>query len=130
MKDGIARKIRVYIASPLTKGEPTLNIRFQAMILNELQLEGRVFPLAPLSVAHFNEMYPQPESFWLEYTLEMMEMCDCVLRLPATCDARPEYHQWESNGCAGEVLRAKELDKPVFFSKAELYDWVHRCEHP
>lgn len=126
----ITRKVRVYIASPFNRGSQLLNIRFQAQIFNEMTNDGIAFPVLPLAMAHFHMIYPRPEQDWLKYNLGLMEMCDCVLRLPATCDMMPEYVQVESSGADGEVARALELNMPVFYSKGDLYDFCHAQSCP
>lgn len=103
--------IKVYIASPYTKGDVAVNVRTQLETANKLMNWGFA-PFAPL-YSHFQHMaFPRPYEDWIKIDLEWVKVCDAVLRLPG-----------ESNGADGEVFFAQQNNIPVFYSIWEL------CKH-
>jgi hypothetical protein len=116
-------KPTVYIASPYTKGDVAMNTHFQCRIFDRLLSDGKVLPVAPLW-SHFQHMiFPRPYGDWIRYDQEMLRLYDCCLRLPATVPAQ-EYEQWDSTGADAEVEAFEQLGRPVFYSIADLYEWV------
>jgi hypothetical protein len=100
--------IKVYIASPYTKGDVAVNVKLQLDTFDELMTLGFA-PHAPL-YSHFQHMaHPRPYEDWLKNDLEWLPTCDCILRLPG-----------ESSGADREIARAKELGLLVFYSIKEL----------
>lgn len=100
--------IRVYIASPYTKGDVAVNVRTQLEMANKLMDFGFA-PFAPL-YSHFQHMaFPRPYEDWIKIDLEWVKVCDAVLRLPG-----------ESKGADGEVEFAEQLEIPIFYSLEEL----------
>jgi hypothetical protein len=111
----------VYIASPYTKGDQAINVRFQMTTYIELQKTGLILPYAPL-LTHFVHMQePQPYEFWLEHCLQVIPRMDAVIRLDAVHE---HYRQSESSGADREVLCAEEHDVPIFYSLGALLKWV------
>jgi hypothetical protein len=103
--------IKVYIASPYTKGDVAVNVRTQLEMANKLMDLGFA-PFAPL-YSHFQHMaFPRPYEDWIKIDLEWVKVCDAVLRLPG-----------ESKGADGEVLYATDLNIPVFYTVEELIEW-------
>lgn len=103
--------IKVYIASPYTKGDVAVNVKMQLDCANDLMDLGFA-PFAPL-YSHFQHMaHPRPYQDWINIDLVWVEVCDCVLRLGG-----------ESTGADGEVELAYKLGKPVFYSLAKLKDF-------
>lgn len=97
-------KLKVYIASPYTLGDVAQNVKVQIDAANRIMDYGGV-PFAPL-MAHFHHLiHPRTYEEWMEWDLQWLEACDCVLRLPG-----------ESSGADREVQRADELGKSIFFS--------------
>lgn len=118
----------VYIASPYTKGDPCVNARFQMEIFNELLGDGYVLPYAPL-VSHFQHtMFPRDYQEWIDYDKEMIHACNfaaCLrLNVQYQWPSGKPYFESESSGADGEVLLFKQLGKPVFYNKPDLYDWA------
>lgn len=104
-------KIKVYIASPYTRGDVAVNVKRQLDCADELMTKGFA-PFAPL-YSHFQHMaHPRPYQDWIEIDLVWVKACDCVLRL-----------EGDSNGADGEVKFALENGVTVFFSIDEL------CKH-
>lgn len=100
--------IKVYIASPYTKGDVAVNVKKQLDCFAELMDKGYA-PFAPL-YSHFQHMaHPRPYEQWIKLDLEWVKVCDCVLRLPG-----------ESSGADGEVSYAQENNIPVYYSIPEL----------
>lgn len=101
--------MKVYIASPYTKGDTALNVKLQLDTFDILMDKGYL-PFAPL-YSHFQHMaHPRPYEDWLNYDLEWVLVCDCVLRLDG-----------ESSGADREVAHAKKHGIPVYYSLEELY---------
>lgn len=100
--------IKVYIASPYTKGDIAVNVKRQIDAVDQLMNLGFA-PFAPL-YSHFQHIvHPRPYQDWLAVDLEWVEVCDCVLRLDG-----------ESAGADAEVAKAQSLSIPVFYSIEEL----------
>ncbi len=100
--------IKIYIASPYTKGDPAINVKTQMDCANELINLGYA-PFAPL-MSHFQHIaHPHPYEKWMELTSEWLECCDCLLRLPG-----------ESNGADREVSQAVNDKQLVFYDIKEL----------
>ena len=103
--------IKVYIASPYTKGDVAVNVKVQ-MDVADVLIERGFAPFVPL-YSHFQHMaHPRPYQDWIKLDLEWVASCDCLLRLKG-----------ESEGADGEVKYAKELRLPVFYSVEALYEY-------
>lgn len=103
--------IKVYIASPYTKGDIAVNVKTQIDCVDKLMDLGFA-PFAPL-YSHFQHMvHPRPYEDWIKIDKEWVLACNCILRLPG-----------ESSGADEEVILAKALDMPVF------YDIDSLCRH-
>ena len=115
----------VYIASPYTKGDTAINVRTQMEVFDKLMDLG-VVPYAPL-YSHFQHMFiPRDYHDWLRLDIDVIQRCDCCLRLPAISQVKngEDYYQHESNGADGEVEEFKRLGRPVFTSFPELIRWL------
>ena len=100
--------IKVYIASPYTKGDVAVNVKAQLDAADELMNEGFA-PFAPL-YSHFQHMaHPRPYEDWMKIDFEWVTVCDCLLRLPG-----------ESSGADREVELAESLNIPVYYSIDEV----------
>lgn len=101
--------IKVYIASPYTKGDVSENVRLQMTTMNTLIEEG-YSPFCPL-LFHFQDlMFPQAYNKWIALSADWVLSCDVLLRL-----------EGESAGADGEVRLTTENNIPVVFSLTELY---------
>lgn len=99
---------RIYIASPYTIGNASVNVRRQIDAANEL-IDAGFCPFVPL-LSHFqNIVYPRPYGDWILLDREWLTICDAVLRLPG-----------ESVGADDEVALARIRGIPVYFSIKEL----------
>jgi len=104
-------KLKVYIASPYTKGDIARNIKRSFECYDNL-LKRNFLPFAPLTSHFIHMIYPQNYETWLEIDLEWVKVCDCVLRLSG-----------ESKGADLEVKFANKNNIPVFYSIGELVGW-------
>lgn len=117
------RKFTVYIASPYTKGDVAINTHFQCRIFDQLLTDGKVLPVAPLW-SHFQHiLFPRPYEDWIRYDQDMLHLYDCCLRLKSEHPSL-NYEQEQSSGADAEVETFLNLNKPVFYSVADLYNWV------
>jgi len=104
------KMLKVYIASPYTKGDAAVNVKAQLDAANIL-IEKGFAPFVPL-YSHFQHMaHPQPYKVRTTIDLEWVKVCDCVLRLPG-----------ESSRADGEVAFAKKFGIPIFYSIEEITD--------
>ena len=102
--------LKVYIASPYSKGDVAVNVREAIAAADRLHARGFV-PFIPHFTHFWHMLFPKPYEQWLSYDNHWIPVCDCVLRLPG-----------ESNGADKEVELARCLGKPVFFSERELIE--------
>ena len=106
--------IKVYIASPYTKGDAVLNVRRSLEAADDLLSRGYV-PFVPL-LSHFWHFYsPKGWRVWMEYDLEWVPVCDALLCLSG-----------ESAGADREVEVARWHSIPVFFDVEMLNAWAEK----
>lgn len=99
---------KIFIAGPYTIGDVAQNVKKAMDVANELINYGFA-PYCP-HLTHFLHINNyQPYQKWLELDLQFLEVSDALLRLPG-----------KSVGADGEVVRAKELEIPVFYEIEEL----------
>lgn len=120
----------VYIASPYTKGDPAINVRFQCQIFDDLIKDDRCWPVAPLWSHFQHTVWPLHYQDWIDYDkalISMMASSDvpiACLRLDSHF-AQTGYYCSESSGADNEVSLFKSYEKPVFYNVSELYDWIY-----
>lgn len=120
----------IYVASPYTKGDPTINTHFQCRVFDRLLTDGIVIPFVPLW-SHFQHcILPRHYQDWIDYDLDFIRAAgfDACLRLNATNPNLPDYIITESSGADGEVALFDELGKPTYYSIDELYAAVESGE--
>lgn len=101
--------MRVYIASPYTKGDIAINVH-NAIIAADKVLEKGHLPLIPHLTHFWHIVSPKEYGFWLEYDANFIkDWADAVLRLPG-----------ESHGADAEVSFAEQLCKPVYYHIEDL----------
>jgi hypothetical protein len=113
----------IYVASPYTKGDVSVNVHFQCKIFDELMDEKIVIPVVPLWSHFQHTIFPRPYQDWIEYDLALLNRYDACLRL-GVVNEKLDYSQYDSSGADGEVKEFKRLNKPVFFNKKDLYEWA------
>jgi hypothetical protein len=94
---------RIYIASPYTLGDPAQNV-LRSVKFAEKLIRGGNMPILPLLCHLWHLQSPQHYSYWIDYSLKLLEMCDMVMRLPG-----------ESKGADNEVAHAQSLGIPVMY---------------
>jgi len=103
--------IKVYIASPYTKGDVAVNVKRQIDTADELMTLG-FCPFAPV-LCHFHHLvHPRTYKEWTRWGLEWVLACDAILRL-----------EGDSVGADKEVWLASQNHIPIFFSINELLAW-------
>lgn len=102
------KKIKVYIASPYTKGDMASNVREQILTGHKLMKLG-FCPFIPELYHFVHIVCPIEYDEVLDMCLRWVECCDCVLRLPG-----------ESKGADMEVTYALKLGLKVYYSIDEL----------
>jgi hypothetical protein len=102
------KMVKVYIASPYTKGDIAVNVKIQMDTANELMNAG-ICSYVPL-LNHFLHMaHPRPAEDWYAMDKEWLVVCDAVLRLPG-----------ESEGADAEMVLAQRSGIPVYYSIQEV----------
>ena len=104
-------RIKVYIASPYTKGDHLENVNVQMDMYSEL-LDLGFLPFAPLYTHYIHVRHRKDYDTWMDVDYNWIEVCDVLLRLPG-----------ESGGADLEVAHAKKIGMPVFYSVEELLKW-------
>ena len=102
--------MKVYIAGPYTKGDVAVNIHTAIDYASRLMEAGFV-PYIPHLTHFWHLVAPRDYEDWLEYDLEWLKSCDCLLRIPG-----------ESNGADLEAEYASEHGIPVYTSLEKLFD--------
>lgn len=100
--------MKVYIASPYTKGDVAVNVKKQIDVANSLISYG-FCPFTPLMYHFQHIVHPLSYKEWVTLGIEWLKCCDVVLRLPG-----------ESTGADYEVQVANCHSIPVVYSIAEL----------
>jgi len=107
--------IKVYVASPFTKGDQGANVRRQLVAAEQLYNKGyNVY--APLVFSYLQHLhFPRPYEGWMQVDFDWILSCDGLLRLSGA-----------SPGADREVDLAKKNDIPVFTSLASLDNWFKK----
>lgn len=109
MRSG-SRSIKVYIASPYSKGDIGENVHYAMLAWAQLWDLGYI-PFCP-HWTHFQHMFiPRPYEEWLEYDQAWVIACHVLLRLPG-----------ESEGADKEVELAVKEGIPVVHTVQKLMD--------
>lgn len=123
----------IYVASPYTKGDPTINTNFQCRIFDQLLTDGIVIPFVPLW-SHFQHcILPRHYQDWIDYDLDFIRGANFAACLRLNADggsALPDYYVTESSGADGEVDLFTELGRPTFYTIEDLYRGVEHSYDP
>ncbi len=98
----MARKTKIYVAGPYTKGDVAVNVRNAIAMADELADDGFA-PYVPHFTHFWHMLHPRPYEFWLDHDNQFLPLCDGVFRLDGL-----------SNGADKEVELAVRLGIPVF----------------
>jgi len=119
------KKPLVYIASPYSRGEVELNVKFQCLTYERLRQDDKVFAICPLWLHFQDETCPPDRDLYetnMAWCFKVIERCDALLCLNAIVVG---YRQYISSGRDREVVYARQLNKPVFYEIEELYEWCN-----
>ncbi len=112
------KEIKIYIASPYTKGDTAMNVRFQMDIADQL-IELGFYPFTPLYF-HFQHMFkPRHYTDWMKMDFVWLAQCDCVIRFYPVQNGE----LLGSHGADLEEQEAKRLGIPVFYSIEEVVNY-------
>ena len=95
--------MKVYVASPYTKGDHNENLRASVFAGDRL-LEAGHTPFLPLLSTTWDVISPKTWEEMMEWSGVWLRACDVVVRLPGV-----------SEGADTEVAMAEGLDIPVFY---------------
>jgi hypothetical protein len=95
------KRLRVYIAGPLSCGDTLENIR-RAIQAGDMVFRAGHTPFIPHMNCMWGIVCPHTTEDWLGWDLKWLELCDMLIRLPG-----------ESPGSEKEVKFAQEHDIPV-----------------
>jgi len=101
---------KIYIASPYNAGDKVQNVRLQIDAFHILRDLGYL-PIAPLLSHYINLVRDRSHKDWLEYDIELLKICDIVVRL-RPMDANGV--EIPSPGADMEEKKAKELGIPYY----------------
>jgi len=101
---------KIYIASPYNAGDKVQNVRLQIDAFHILRDLGYL-PIAPLLSHYINLVQDRSHKDWLEYDIELLKICDIVVRL-RPMDANGV--EIPSPGADMEEKKAKELGIPYY----------------
>ena len=104
----IKRKRYCYVAGPYSNGDTIANVREAILAAEELVKAGYI-PYVPHWTAFWHLVAPHDYDFWLNYDMDWLAKCDCLLRLSGS-----------SSGADKEEEYAKKIGIPVFYSIEEL----------
>ena len=111
------KQIKVYIASPYSIGNKEDNVKKQINMASKL-IDANFAPFVPLLYHYVEQAHPKNYDKWLAIDLEFLSSCDCVLRL-----------RGESKGADIELMEARKLGMPVFYSLSDLmnaYKYINK----
>lgn len=104
--------IKIYIASPYSIGDKKSNVEKQEDVASIL-IDHEAVPIWPLCSNYINKRHPKPYETWMQQDFELLEMCDCLLRLDG-----------ESEGADREVNHALSCGIDCFFDLDELLEYI------
>ena len=105
----------VYCAGPYRNSVGRAGVELNIQVARKVGVLAALKGWCPLipqaNTAHFEEVAPLPDEFWLGATMELMRRCDAVVLCPG----------WQhSLGTLAEVAEAERLGIPVYRSESEL----------
>lgn len=109
--------IKIYIASPYTKGDVAVNVR-ESLRLADYIASQDVWVKPPLLTHFWHMLFPRPYEFWLKYDMEELRHCTAVVRMAG-----------ESNGADKEVAEAIKLDMPVHYFNGFDIASLNKLDH-
>jgi hypothetical protein len=104
----------IYIAGPLSIGEPSVVLRKVINAAMDVVLMGHT-PYVPHFNILFDMVYPHSRSTWLRMDKEILAKCDALYRIPGKC-----------KGADQEVKWARGLGIPVFRTPKSLLTYIKK----
>ncbi len=104
----IMKKIHVYVAGPISKGNMLLNTRNGILKSDQLMRYGFV-PFVPFLTSFWETVSPKEYEEWLAYDFAWILKCDALFRMDGI-----------SPGADREVAHARANGIPVFFDIEDL----------
>jgi|WetSurMetagenome_2_1015567.scaffolds.fasta_scaffold604829_2 hypothetical protein len=102
----------VYVAAPYNSNP--IHCTWQAMIYANQLVDLGLVPIVPhISTVLWNLHTPRPEAFWYQYVMELMRLCDAVVRFPGN-----------SKGAEAEIVEAESRGIPVFYGLRDLIKYL------
>jgi hypothetical protein len=102
----------VYVAAPYNSNP--IHNTWQSMIYANQLVDLGLIPIVPhISSMLWNLHTPRPEAFWYQYTMELMRLCDAVVRFPG-----------ESKGAEAEIREAETMGILVFYNIKDLVTYL------
>lgn len=95
-------KLKVYISGPYTKGDVVENVRKAIDAAEIISRLGHI-PFVPHLTHFWHMIHLHDYKFWLDYDIEWLMMCDCMIRLPG-----------ESKGADIEEEAAEKYGIPIY----------------
>lgn len=111
------KKIKIYLASPYSKGDVGANVHNHYRVADYLSNQG-FHVKTPLSSHLWHLIIPRPYEFWMEYDFVELEECDAVVRVDG-----------ESSGADREVLYATDLGLPIHHFKGFDFDSLNKLDN-
>jgi hypothetical protein len=103
-------RIKIYIASPYSVGDKLQNVRLQIDAFHILRDLGHI-PIPPLTSHWINEVRERTHKDWIDYDLEILSLCNMVIRLRPI---GPDGIEIPSAGADIEEKEAKILGIPYY----------------
>jgi hypothetical protein len=116
------KRLMIYVAGPLSKGNVALNIR-EALQTADLLWQLGFVPIVPHLTHFWNCMIPHEDtryadSFWMMYDFAVLAHCDALFRIPG-----------ESIGADMEEQFCNDANIPVFYELGALRQWQNKGEY-
>lgn len=105
---------RIYVAGPITLGDPERNLR-RAIDAADTLLRFGAAPFVPHLHMAWHAVHPHEHAEWMAFDVCWLQCCDALLRLPG-----------ESVGADAEVEWCETHGTPVLRSLGEADLWIPR----
>ena len=102
------RKLRVYVAGPITIGNQFHNVKRAIDVTDDL-LQLGYLPFCPHFTVYWDTIHPHSRDTWLRYDLGWLPLCDALVMIPG-----------KSDGSDREVNAAREHNIPVVYLPESL----------
>lgn len=104
----------IYVAGPITLGDQFRNVS-KAFQVGQMLLEMGFAPFIPHATCLWHMLHENHYEEWLAYDFEWIKRCDAFFRMPG-----------ESSGADRERAWAEQLEKPIFETVQDAFDWAQK----